>query len=157
MDQDAFRQTYRSVNERFCAYEKAVLTNQCRCSQADKFCIAEREGVHCNSDAAQAQCLAFLEILRDKAKFALHDIKAGGKASLPHGKAIRIQVGGLRGLLQVLSPEQDLPAVVPDIAAHLAQAQNEYGDLNALPYNIIMQQIAAYTVKKRGRRSTDGP
>jgi hypothetical protein len=47
MDQDAFRQTYQDINERFCAFEKAILTLQCQCSEAHKFCIAEREGVHC--------------------------------------------------------------------------------------------------------------
>jgi len=53
MDQDIFRRTYREVNERFCAFEKGVLTNNCECSQAERFCIAEREGVHCRADAAQ--------------------------------------------------------------------------------------------------------
>ena len=40
MDQDAFRQTYREVNERFCAYEKAVLTNKCACSQSERSTLA---------------------------------------------------------------------------------------------------------------------
>ena len=44
MDQDIFRRTYKEVNERFCAFEKGVLTNNCNCSQAEKFCIAERTG-----------------------------------------------------------------------------------------------------------------
>ena len=43
MDNEAFRTTYRAVNERFCPYEKAILTNQCCCSRAKRFLIAERE------------------------------------------------------------------------------------------------------------------
>jgi hypothetical protein len=157
MDQDAFRQTYRSVNERFCAYEKAILTNQCQCSEADKFCIAEREGVHCNSDAGQTQCLMYLELLREKARFVLHDLNTTAKRSLPHGKAIKIQVGGLRGLHQALFPAAAPPAVIPDITALLCQAQQDFGDLTALPYSSIMQQIAAYQVKKRARRTLKEP
>lgn len=87
MDQDAFRSTYREVNERFCAFEKSILTNQCQCSQAEKFCIAEREGVHCKIDAGQGRCLKILDILRHQARFALKTNDQNSKI-LPHGKAI---------------------------------------------------------------------
>lgn len=152
MDQDAFRQTYREVNERFCAYEKSVLTNQCNCSQADRFCIAEREGVHCNSDEGQARCLRFLELLRAHARFALRT-NPEEKALLPHGKAIRIQVGGLRGLYNVSHPGDELPETIPDIYAAIAQAESAFGALDAIPYSDIMPQIACYKGKTRSRRS----
>ena len=41
MDQEAFRETYHQVNERYCANEKAILTHQCACSQSEKLHIAE--------------------------------------------------------------------------------------------------------------------
>ena len=31
MDNDVFRSTYRAINERFCPYEKSILTNNCEC------------------------------------------------------------------------------------------------------------------------------
>lgn len=151
MDQDAFRQTYREVNERFCAFEKSVLTNQCECSQADRFCIAEREGVHCNSDAGQARCLKLLELLREQARFALRT-NPEEKALLPHGKAIRIQVGGMRGLKAVLEPDQPAPDKIDDVYATIAQAEREFGSLDALPFSDIMPQIAAYKGRRRARR-----
>lgn len=151
MDQDAFRTTYREVNERFCAFEKSVLTNQCRCSQAQKFCIAEREGVHCHIDDGQARCLEALDTLRDQARFALRTDGEAGRV-LPHGKAIRIQVGGMRGFFHVLHPDQPIPDPIDDINNLLLEALEKYGSFSSLPYSEIMQQVAAYQVKKRARR-----
>ena len=85
MDNEIFRKTYREVNERFCPYEKSILTNQCRCSRAKRFCIAEREGVNCLSDPAQQQCLDLLDLLRQQSRFALKATDA--RTALPHGKA----------------------------------------------------------------------
>ena len=150
MDQDAFRTTYKQVNERFCAFEKSVLTNQCNCSQAEKFCIAEREGVHCRTDDGQTRCLEALDNLREQARFALHSHDS--QKILPHGKAIRIQVGGMRGVFHVLNPEAEIPNPIPDINTILLQALQKFGDFSQLPYSLIMQQIAAYQVKKRSRR-----
>jgi hypothetical protein len=151
MDQDAFRQTYREVNERFCAFEKSVLTNQCQCSQAERFCIAEREGVHCNSDLGQQRCLALLALLREHARFALRT-DSQEKGMLPHGKAIRIQVGGMRGLYTALEPEQPAPEQIADVYGLIDLALQRYGSLEALPYSEVMPQIAAYQGKTRARR-----
>ena len=150
MDQDAFRSTYREVNERFCAFEKSVLTNQCNCSQAERFCIAEREGVHCKSDEGQTRCLEVLDTLRGKAKFALKtDDKS--RRTLPHGKAIRIQVGGMRGIYLALYPDQEIPECIADIDAILLAILAKFESFERLPFSRIMQQIAAYEVKKRSR------
>jgi hypothetical protein len=152
MDQDAFRQTYREVNERFCAYEKAILTNQCGCRQSEKFCIAEREGVHCLSDEGQHRCLDYLEILREQAQFALRSVNDDRKNRLPHGKAIRVQVGGIRGLEHVLEPHKPAPEIVSDIYATLDRAIIEFGSIREFPFANIMPQIAAYKNKTRSRR-----
>lgn len=150
MDQDEFRQTYREVNERFCAFEKSVLTNQCDCSKAERFCIAEREGVHCTSDEGQARCLKALGALREQTRFALRTNE--DKAILPHGKAIRIQVGGMRGIRALLHPGIDDETSITDIFALLKAAEQRFDDLDQLPFDHIMPQIAAYKSKTRARR-----
>lgn len=158
MDQDAFRRTYREVNERFCAFEKSILTNQCDCSQAERFCIAEREGVHCRSDDGQAQCLKLLEILRREARFALRGEPDQKRHALPHGKAIRVQVGGLRGIRAALAeagegaPEPDGSTEIGDIYAVVNAARQRFGTLERLPFSRIMQEIAAYRGRTRSRR-----
>ena len=146
MDQDAFRETYREVNENFCAFEKSVLINQCNCSKAERFCIAEREGVHCLSEEGQARCLDALSILRDHATFALRELTEG---KLPHGKAMRVQIGGMRGLNKLLNGDD---SQVPDVDAILQAAIQRWGSLEQLPFSEIMPSIAAYKGKTRARR-----
>jgi hypothetical protein len=146
MDQDAFRETYREVNENFCAFEKSVLINQCNCSKAERFCIAEREGVHCLSEEGQARCLDALSILRDHATFALRELTEG---KLPHGKAMRVQIGGMRGLNKLLNGDD---TQVPDVDAILQAATQRWGSLEQLPFSEIMPSIAAYKGKTRARR-----
>jgi hypothetical protein len=150
MDQDAFRRTYRDVNERYCAYEKSVLTNECRCSQAERFCIAEREGVRCGGDDAQAQCLEVLALMREAARFALK--AASEEGVLPHGKAMKIQVGGLRGIRAALEPDAPAGDPIDDVHGLLCRAREAFGSLAGLPYSAIMREVAAYQVKKRSRR-----
>jgi hypothetical protein len=149
MDNEIFRRTYRSINERFCPYEKSILTNNCRCSQADRFCIAEREGVHCGSDEAQARCLALLEILRQQSRFALKS--TDDRAALPHAKAMRIQVGGLRGLHAALAPDEPVPAKIEDVHALLDAVVERFGSLQQVPFQPVIQQIAAYKGRRRLR------
>ena len=150
MDQDAFRKTYRDVNERFCAYEKSILTNQCLCSQAERFCIAEREGVRCLSEEGQYRCLELLHLLREQARFALRTDR--DKSNLPHGKAMRIQVGGLRGLETVLSGSAEAPTTIADIYELIHRALERFQRLDQLPFSKIMQQVAAYRGRTRSRR-----
>lgn len=146
MDNQVFRETYSAINERFCPFEKSILTNQCACSRAERFCIAEREGVHCNADDAQARCLSLLELLRSQARFALRT--ADGRSALPHAKAMRVQVGGLRGVHLALDPEAEPPTTIDDVDALIEAAVSHFGSLDNLPFQLIVQQITAY----RGRR-----
>jgi len=150
MDQDAFRKTYREVNEVFCAFEKSVLTNECQCSQAERFCIAEREGVHCRSEERQGRCLRWLELLREQARFALRTEEQ--RKLLPHGKAIRLQVGGMRGLTKVLDATEPTAEMIDDVDRLLAEAENAFDALENAPFSEIMRYVAAYQVRKRSRR-----
>lgn len=163
MDQDAFRDTYNAVNERRCPYEKSILTGNCACARAKRFCIAEREGVRCATDDAQARCLAFLEHLRLQARFALRTTE--GQAALPHAKAMRVQVGGLRGVRAALAGDDTVEPSSPveDVDGLLHAAVDRFGALDALPYGQIIQQIAAYKgrqsfrERRRQRKQSDDP
>lgn len=151
MDQDAYRRTYREINERPCVYEKSLLARYCGCSQSKKVCIAEREGIHCGSDEAQEQCSELMETLRRQARFALKS--NDDKGVLPHGKAMRLQVGGLRGLYLALHPgEETPPEAIDDVYGLIIQARETFDGLDNLPYQILIQQVAAYQGRMRGHR-----
>ncbi|MEN8178793.1 MAG: hypothetical protein ABFS39_09245 [Pseudomonadota bacterium] len=152
MDQDAFRRTYREINERFCVYEKSILSRKCTCSKAKKLNIAEREGVHCTSDEAQGQCLEFLERLRHLARFTLKSNDE--KAVLPHGKAMRLQVGGLCGLFKALHEDQPIPDTIDDVFSLINQARDDFDGLDNLPYQPLIQQVAAYKGRLRSKLKT---
>ncbi|KRT55584.1 hypothetical protein Ga0074115_1216 [endosymbiont of Ridgeia piscesae] len=142
MDQDAYRRTYRELNDRFCAFEKSVLSSKCRCTRSSKIHLAEREGVHCESDQFQTICIEFLETLRHHARFAL---KLNDEAAaLPHGKAMRLQVGGLRGVFASLNPEREIPDPIADIETLLREAIGSYGSIDKLPFQNLIQQVSAY-------------
>ncbi|MBT2970491.1 MAG: hypothetical protein B6D72_09940 [gamma proteobacterium symbiont of Ctena orbiculata] len=148
MDQDAFRRTYREMNERICAYEKSILSRHCGCSQSKKLCIAEREGVHCVSDEALQQCLELLDKLRHQARFALKS--NDDRSVLPHGKAMRLQVGGLRGLFSAIYPDQPIPELIDDVFDLINRATTAYGKLENLPFQTLIQQVSAYKGRQRG-------
>ena len=147
MDQEMFRQAYQAINERFCPYEKTLLTRNGDCARAERFCIAEREGVRCNDDAAQARCEAFLALARQNARFALK--ATDQRTALPHAKAMRVLVGGLRGLQVALTPDRPPPGRIPDIDRLLNEARDRFGDLASAPFQPIIQQIAAFQGRKR--------
>lgn len=142
MDRELFRDTYRELNEHFCPYEKGILTRQCQCALALRFCVAERVGVRCAAQPAQARCLATLEFLRHRARFALG--VSDGRAGLPHGQSMRLQVGGLRGLHAALAPEAPIPTLIEDVHATLEAVWGRFEGLAGLPLAPIIQQIAAY-------------
>ena len=150
MDENAFISTYRELNTRFCPYEKGILTNQCRCPLAQRFNLAEREGVHCTKDHAQAQCVQLLDILREQSRFALKTTRERGV--LPHAQAIRIQIGGLRGLQMALDGPESAQERIEDVNGLISQAKEKFDDLQQLPFPLIMQQIAAYQGRRRRSR-----
>lgn len=150
MDQDVYRKFYRDMNERFCLFEKGVLSGQCDCSQAEKFYLAEREGVHCKSAQGQLLCEELLQLLKQQARFTLKETDPTGV--LPHAKAMRIQIGGLQGLSMVVNKDEK-PIPIEDIYSLVQQAVQLFERLELLPFQEIIKQIAAY--RGRGRRSRD--
>ncbi len=150
MDQDAYRSTYRDMNERSCLFEKAILSGQCRCPLAERFYLAEREGVHCTSDQGQSQCEEWLSLVRQHARFALKSQDGGG--ALPHAKAMRVQVGGMRGLWQLLNPDRELPPVIQDIRGLIGAAMEQFRSMDEIPFQEVIKHIASYQGRKRRSR-----
>ncbi len=149
MDHDALRQTYQQLNERACVYEKALLSGLCNCRLAERFNLAEREGIHCHLDSAQQRCERLLELLRERARFALkltheHDI-------LLHSKAMRLQIGGLRGLYRVIENAPEIPILIGDVNHLVEQAEERYNGLENLPFQELIKEIAAYKGRQRLR------
>lgn len=152
MDEDAYRQIYREINDRQCHYEKAILGLHCGCNRMRKLNLAEREAVHCEDEAGHRRCQRYLDSLRRAALFALRSRGEGQK--LPHAKAIRLQVGGLRGLHHALHPQETVPQPIPDIDGLLDEAEKRWDDFERLPFDEIIKEMASWEGRrpKRHRR-----
>ena len=150
MDEAAYRQLYRAVNDRQCLYEKAILANHCCCAQMQKLLLAEREAAHCQSSEGQQHCGQYLDALRKAMRFALKSSDEG--ASLPHARAMRLQVGGLRGLYRALHNGGEPPVPIPDIDALLQEGLEQWGRLESFPFQEILPDVSAWEGRKPRRR-----
>ncbi len=147
MDQDAYRTTYHQINDRFCLFEKCLFAGYAGCAQADRFNLAEREGIHCKSDSAQARCGEFLDLLRQHSRFILKT--SDTCEALSHAQALRLQVGGIRGVAQVMTDHAPQSVTTENIHALLNEATERYNALDQLPFSEIMQQVAAFKGRRR--------
>lgn len=150
MDEDAYRQTYQEVNANYCVFEKGILTSQVRCSKCRKMLLAEREAANCTDSSAQQICKDYLGIMKEQARFSLK--LRDTRQQLGHAKAIKVQVGSLRGLHHALWDEQEIPMPIPEITGMIAEAISRYGALDKLPFSTIMPYISAYEGRKRRRK-----
>lgn len=156
MEEDEYKATYQEIAKNRCVFEKALTNNQCKCRFSQHFWLADREGYACKSKEIASNCRDILEKLRENSRFLLkmHAVDA----PLPHNMEIRVQVGGLRGLRTVLAPSEN-EVLVADIRALIEKAQKQYDNMDALPYSEIVQSIASFQTRRRGKnkqgRDTD--
>jgi hypothetical protein len=148
MEESAWRETIHSVNDRPCAFYKAVLRRCAGCSRAQRLLIAEREAVACISPGAQPRCMQLLEALRTRSIFALRLTHLDGM--LPHGKEIKVQCGGLLGLQQVAT-EGEIGERVEDIHRLIDLAVSRYGAIDALPFSEVVKSIVHFQSRPNQR------
>lgn len=153
MEEQEYKATYQSINQRRCVFEKTINSRRCGCEQSERFCLADREGVACRSARGNALCSELLATMRRKARFALQLTHAEGP--LPHNKEIKVQTGGLLGLQEQLNPQQPGKNTVDNIHGLLRQAIACYQRIDTLPYERIVQAIVVFQGRRRRQRNTE--
>jgi len=153
MDEQQYRDTYRSINDRRCVFEKAINSRRCSCDKSHRFHLADREGIACNSASANALCGELLDQMRSKARFALHLTSAD--APLPHAREIKVQTGGLLGLQGLLHPEKTGAENVENAIGLVDAALTKFGSLGDLPYDILVQAIVKFEGRRKRSRKPD--
>ena len=146
MEETEFKSFYQDMNQLPCVYQKAILSTRCECPHSSKLNIAEREAVACNFPDAREQCQALFNTTIEKARFALHKL---GDSPLTHAEMIKIQVGGIEGLQQVLGDESKLPRV----GNLTMKAFIKYPELIDLPVDSIVRSIVHCKVRRKIRKS----
>ena len=150
MEENEYKATYSEIASIRCEFEKALTNNKARCSYSRHFWLADREGYACKSAESSAKCCDLLSKLRENSRFILKLQQTGD--NLPHNMEIRVQVGGLNGIQQLLAPEQTHK--IEDIHSLVQQAEAEFGGLQRLPYNHIVQSISRYQGRKTRKRGS---
>ena len=147
MEENEFKSLYKEYNQLPCVYQKAILSSRCACPHAHKLNIAEREAVACEFPEARIQCQTLYDAFIEKARFALHKI---GDSPLTHAESIKVQVGGISGVQEILSDESPLPQV-GQLTMKLFLA---YPDLQGLPVETIVRSIVHCKVRQRRNSKT---
>jgi hypothetical protein len=150
VDEGLFRSTYHAVNQNRCAFEKSILSRRSACSRCKRFRLADREGAACTSPAARERCLWILELLRERARFALK--LSGEEESLPFNKEMKVQTGGMLALQAIMDESAQELSDVRDIYALISSAEERYESLESLPFSQIMTGISAFEIRKRRKR-----
>ncbi len=145
MEENEFKKTFRSVNNAPCVFAKAILRRCCACSRSQKLFIAEREAVACKSPGGRQRCEEVLEVLRDKATFALKLQQIDGP--LPHAKELKVQCGGMLGVEESLTHQA--AERVEDIHQLLESAFAEYGSAETLPYSEVVRTITSFQPRNK--------
>ena len=148
MDEQEYKNAYDRINQLKCVFEKAMCSLKCHCSQGTMFRLADRHGFGCNSPVDQKRCVDFLNHLRKQTRFVFKINDLDGP--LPHNKEIRVQNGGLLGLQQIVTQqEQD---TVADVSQLLKQSYEKFGDMENIPFDQVMQSVMAYQARPKRKR-----
>ena len=153
MEEKEYKDTYHAINQRQCVFEKTINSRRCTCKQSQRFHLADREGIACQSATGKALCIEFLNSMRRNARFALHLTSADGP--LPHAKEIRVQTGGLLGLQGLIYPHRAADTNIENAIGLINVAMDKYGSIEKLPYDIIVQAIVKFEGRKKRPRKND--
>ncbi len=128
------------TSEGECAFAKALLARFCACDRARWHAVGEAERLSCADPATGERCVRFVRRLRTAALFAL------GRGPLAHGAQLRLQWGGLQGLVQAIGRPDHRPE---NVATLLAEAEARYGTIEALPWEPIVRAVAACRPRRK--------
>ena len=143
MDEVQYRNTYHSVNERRCHFEKAINARACACRHMRRFNLADREGVGCTRPEAHQNCADWLRALHRASCSALS--QPNPVDALPHRLEAKVQTGGLLGLSELI----DGAARVEDIAGLLDRSLDIYGNVSGIPMQDIVTAVTEYEPRRR--------
>jgi len=150
VEETEYKSVYGVLTTIPCVYEKALTNQKSRCDLAEHFCLADREGYACQSMEASNLCKNFLAILREKSIFSLKIQEVDGP--LPHNMEIRIQAGGLQGLLYVLDDESDEGLCDKSVHEIIASVLRCYPGVDSFPYSVIVRAVSQFKGRLRRQR-----
>lgn len=140
---------YKSVRDKLitapCVFEKSILALKVQCSKATKKNLAEREVVMCASAKYAQRCNDWLILLRKKSQFALQVSEP--LSVLPHSKEMKVQVGGMWGLCEMLEPGTHRSDVQPNVFEVLEACGEGLLNVDEFPFAEIIREVVHFRLR----------
>jgi len=133
------------VERAHCPFRKTILGGSCECRLSRLAHLPTGCSVICQSEEAFARCEELLDKLINVSQFVLQYVE--GTDTFTHGKLLKVQHGGLLGLVQLLE-NADVDKV-SDINGLVDRLLETYQTLDDVPYQQILTNIEAYSIKRR--------
>jgi hypothetical protein len=138
------------VDDLKCPFRRVLLPGDFGCRHA--IVVTRREGpdIACDSASTNALCAEVLIQLKQYGLPAFGHVD--DLTELPHGVAMKVQMGGLRGLQRLAGVAAADPKVVADVGGVVTAAVERYGGATAIPYSDVVEDMSAFQLKRRRGR-----
>jgi hypothetical protein len=139
-----------------CPFHRVLLPGDFRCSHARAVTRRDGPDVACDAPGTRQCCAEVLAHLKAVGLPAL--AHADDLTELPHGVAMKVQMGGLIGLQKLagVTAASGSP-VVDDVGAVVAAAAALHGGTAGIPYAELVADMSSFQLKRRrGRQDRAG-
>jgi hypothetical protein len=151
-DQSSLTPLIRDPEERMddlqCPFSQALLPGDFGCRHARVVTRREGPAVACDDPLSHARCGEVLTRLKQTGLPALgHE---DDLTQLPHGIAMKVQMGGLLGLQRLLDPGVEALAVT-DVGTVVEGAVVRQGGVDGVPWADLVADMSGFQLKRRRR------
>ena len=132
-----------------CPFRATIMTRSFACDHAEEITRREGPDIACNLLGANEKCSELFNQLKTRALDAMG--KEDDLTTLPASVLKKIQFGGLLGLQSQVDSAASNDKV-EDIVALVENATEQYGGIDDFPFNVCVESIVAYKLKRRRDR-----
>ena len=134
-----------------CPFCRILLPGDFRCGHASAVTRRDGPDIACGAPRVRELCDEVLARLKAVGLPALG--YSDDLTELPHGVAMKVQMGGLLGLQKLAgTAAADDSAAVRDVGAVVDAAVERYGGAAAIPYADLVPGMSAFQLKRRRGR-----
>ena len=132
-----------------CPFRATIMTRSFSCEHAEEITRREGPDIACDSPEANEKCNELFNQLKARALDAMgHE---DDLTTLPASVLQKIQFGGLLGL-QTQVDNAASADKVENVVVLVDKAIQQYGDIEKFPFDICVEAIVSYKLKKRRGR-----
>ncbi len=128
-----------------CVFAQALLNERFDCPHADAVVRRGGQEYDCTSPTAHGDCRTLFTHLKAVAlpAFGVED----DLLTMPHSVPVKIQLGGLSALAELLDKETGIgKPVIPQL---IGSAERQFGTLDQLPYTSFADSMVNYRLGRR--------